>query len=213
MNEVKNIYQRIIAIMAEVDYIQKGEKKAGNIYKYVSHDAVSEKLHPYLVKHGVAVIPSVKSMTRDGNMTIACVTMKFVNIDNPEDFFISEGYGYGIDSGDKGPGKSISYATKYIMLKTFVLETGDDPDHEQDAVHIPDPKPVEKPKEPIPSSPPSPPKLITHEQHMQLLEELEEYDELHDRILKAYKIKNLEEIEWKGFDSLLQRIRKEKAKK
>ena len=36
----KNIYQRIAAAMAEVDYIQK-EKKNGMRYSIVSHDAVT----------------------------------------------------------------------------------------------------------------------------------------------------------------------------
>ena len=42
-----NIAQRINAVMAEVDYIQK-EKKPGMQYNIVSHDAVTAKVRPIL---------------------------------------------------------------------------------------------------------------------------------------------------------------------
>ena len=48
---------------------------------------------------------------------------------------------------------------------------------------------------------------------MELLQELEEHDDLQARIIKAYKIKDLEELEEKDFAKVLQGIRKEKAKK
>lgn len=147
---IKNIYQKIHAIMADIDYIQKGPKKAAGMYTYVSHDAVSEAIHPLLVKHGVVVIPSVKEMHQDGNRTSMIVTVKFVNIDKPDDCFVVESRGYGIDTGDKGPGKCMSYAVKYALLKTFCLETGDDPDDDQQAKFEPskqEAKPVvEEPK-------------------------------------------------------------------
>ncbi|HWY79563.1 MAG TPA: ERF family protein [Candidatus Sulfotelmatobacter sp.] len=136
---ILNIFQRINAVMKEVDYIQKGEKKVANQYRYCSHDQVSSALHGPMAKHGIVAVPTVVEMTQNGTMTIAKIQMTFVNIDNPQDWFSVAYTGYGIDSGDKGPGKAISYACKYAMLKTFCLETGDDPDHDQevkvDAVH------------------------------------------------------------------------------
>ena len=46
-------------------------------------------------------------------------------------------FGYGIDNGEKGPGKAVSYAVKYALLKTFCLETGDDPDRDAGTEHVP----------------------------------------------------------------------------
>ena len=57
--EPKNIYQRIHAIMADVDYIQKGEKTVDGQYRYVSHDAVSAVIHKACVAHGVVIMPDV----------------------------------------------------------------------------------------------------------------------------------------------------------
>ncbi|MFQ6007145.1 MAG: ERF family protein, partial [Woeseia sp.] len=38
------------------------------------------------------------------------------------------GYGVGFDSGDKGYGKAVSYAKKYMLLTAFNMVTGDDVD-------------------------------------------------------------------------------------
>ena len=61
----------------------------------------------------------------------------FVNVDKPEDRVEVEFFGYGIDPQDKGPGKAMSYAVKYALLKVFSLETGDDPERDN-IPHIPD---------------------------------------------------------------------------
>lgn len=124
-----NIYQRISAIMGELDYIQKGSAKVNGQYSFVSHDAVTAKLHPLFVKHGIVVIPTVESCVQEGNRTSIKLLVAFINIDVPQDSFQTAHYGYGIDPSDKGIGKAISYAFKYALLKTFCLETGDDPDN------------------------------------------------------------------------------------
>lgn len=131
METTKNIYQRILGVMADVSYVEKGEKKVNNQYKYVSHDQVNSVLHPAFVKHGIVVIPTVVSMNQDGNRTSVCLRTDFVNADNPNEKIDVISWGYGIDSSDKGPGKAVSYAYKYALLKTFCLETGDDPDQDQ----------------------------------------------------------------------------------
>lgn len=132
----RTLAQRLHAAMQEVDYVQK-EKRPGMRYSIVSHDAVTAKVRPVLVRHGVIYPVSVLSHTRDGNMTVAEVRVTFMNVDNPADRISVRAFGYGIDDQDKGPGKAISYAVKYALLKTLGLETGDDPDDDQDAEHRP----------------------------------------------------------------------------
>lgn len=140
MTEVKdlNIYQKIKCIMSEVDYIQKGNKTVNGQYRFVSHDQVTSKIHPLLVKYGVLVIPSVQNITQDNNRTSVMLQVVFVNADDPKDNFLVQFPGYGVDSGDKGPGKAISYAFKYAILKTLCLETGDDPDNDANALYEPE---------------------------------------------------------------------------
>ena len=58
------------------------------------------------------------------------MTIRFANIDAPSDFIDVPTFGYGVDQQDKGPGKAMSYAVKYALLKALGLETGDDADNE-----------------------------------------------------------------------------------
>lgn len=126
-----NIHQRLHACMGEVDYIQK-EKKAGMRYTIVSHDAVTAKVRPVLVKHGIVYYPVALSRSQNGNRTEIDLTVRFANIDEPTDHIDVVAAGYGVDDQDKGPGKAISYAVKYCLLKALGLETGDDPEEAQD---------------------------------------------------------------------------------
>lgn len=52
----------------------------------------------------------------------------FVNIDNPEETLKITTYGDGVDTQDKGPGKAMTYADKYALLKAYKIVTGEDPD-------------------------------------------------------------------------------------
>jgi hypothetical protein len=129
--------QRILSVMAELDYIQKGDARVNGQYRFASHDQVSAAIHPLLVKHGIAILPSVEEVTQEGNRTSVKLLMTFVNADDTKDCFASRFVGYGVDSGDKGPGKAISYACKYGYLKTFCLETGEDSDMDAKARYEP----------------------------------------------------------------------------
>lgn len=122
-----NVHQRLAAAMTEVDYIQK-ERKQGMSYTIVSHDAVTAKVRPVLLKNGIVYYPVRCEHSHNGNRAECSMTVRFVNIDDTADFFDVPTFGYGIDSQDKGPGKAMSYAVKYALLKALGLETGDDPD-------------------------------------------------------------------------------------
>lgn len=128
-----NIYQRMNGVMADVRYIQKREKAAKGLpYKYVTHDDVTGALHDAFVKWGIQTITDIVNRKQDGNRTEVDVVVSFINIDNPEDKVNVNSFGYGIDNQDKGPGKAISYATKMAYLKSFMLETGEDPEKDNE---------------------------------------------------------------------------------
>jgi hypothetical protein len=125
-----NVLQRLHAVMADLGYVQKTgrtAKEAGG-YTFVKHDEVTAAVRPLFVEHGIVSLPTVVDHHRDGNQTTLVVDVTFVNIDLPTDFVTVRAVGYGIDKQDKGPGKAMSYAVKYALLKTLSLETGDDPE-------------------------------------------------------------------------------------
>lgn len=137
--DARNIHQRLLDVMKEVEYIQK-DRAIGN-YKVVTHDAVTAKVRPALVKHGVIYYPQNLEFTQNGNRTEMKLDIKFVNAADPSDFILVPTLGYGIDAQDKGPGKAASYAVKMALLKALGLETGEDADDGSTALHEPAPKP------------------------------------------------------------------------
>ena len=112
MSEILNIHQRLHAVMQEVTYVRK-DKGGGLKYSIVSHDKVTAKVRPALVRHGVIYYPVNLRHSQNGNRTEVTLDVRFCNIDKPVDFIDVPGLGYGIDTQDKGPGKAISYAVKY----------------------------------------------------------------------------------------------------
>jgi hypothetical protein len=133
-----NIYQRINAVQKEISYLQKDKKVdtgGGRSYFALTHDKLVGELRGLLVKHGIATIPRIVSehldrhVNQEGKVsyfTQVRVTIQMNNIDDKADFCTIEAIGYGIDTQDKGAGKALSYATKYALLKTFMIESGDD---------------------------------------------------------------------------------------
>ena len=132
--EKMSLLQRLNAVQDECDYIQK-EKKQGMKYSIVSHDAVTAKIRPLMVKYGVLYYPVWMDLTQVGNRTQMKMTVRFVSINDSADYIDVVSAGYGIDEQDKGPGKAISYSVKYSLLKTLGLESGDDPDEDQVTTH------------------------------------------------------------------------------
>lgn len=146
-----NLHQRLHAVMMDVSYVQK-DRKVGT-YMVVSHDMVTAKVRPALVKHRVAYYPQSMEYVQNGNRTEMKVDIHFVNIDDRNDFIAVPSLGYGIDASDKGPGKALSYAVKMALLKALGLETGEDADDGTDQQHVAG-KPSDGLGEPAKKSPP-----------------------------------------------------------
>lgn len=124
-----NIYQRLNLVQQIVTYVQKN-KPSGMKYSIVSHDDVTHKVRKPLVEAGVIYYPIYIEYTQSGNRTEVKLDLVFQNVDDKEDQMIVACLGYGVDPSDKGPGKAVSYAVKYGLLKALGLETGDDADYD-----------------------------------------------------------------------------------
>ena len=131
-----NIYQRINAVRKAITYIQKDKSvsagPAGS-YRAVTHDAVTGMIRQHLVEHGIIIAPtlidSVFHAKEDGakqRLYSASYDVRFINMDAPDECVTIRIEAHALDNGDKAPGKAISYATKYAVLKLFNIETGED---------------------------------------------------------------------------------------
>lgn len=130
-----NLYQRINEIRKKVDYIQKDKSVStgGGSYKAVTHDQVTAILREHLIVFGVICIPTLaasKANDRVGDAKQfrydATYSFDFVNCDKPEEKLTIVIEAHAMDNADKAPGKALSYAKKYAVLKLFEIETGED---------------------------------------------------------------------------------------
>lgn len=130
-----NIYQRINEVRKEIDYIQKDKKVEG--YMALTHDTVTSETRKFFVQHGIVIVPHLlRSAVKDTGTTTskgtpfirleATYSFDFVNMDEPSDRFTVEIEAHALDHGDKAPGKVLSYAKKYAVLKVLEIESGED---------------------------------------------------------------------------------------
>lgn len=131
----KNLMQRIIAIRKACSYIQKDKSVStgGGSYKAVTHDAVTGMVRQHMDEHGVVswpvLVASVSQPKDDGAKQFryeATYDFFFANADEPADQICIRIEAHAMDNADKAPGKALSYAKKYAMLKLFEIETGED---------------------------------------------------------------------------------------
>ena len=134
-----NLIQKLIEAKKKVGYIQK-DKKVGEgslSYMAVTHDQVTAMTRDVINELGILVVPyEVSSETVLTTMTTgkgvpyvrfeAKYEVKFINAENPEEQLTVRITSHALDTGDKAPGKAVSYATKYAILKVLQLETGED---------------------------------------------------------------------------------------
>jgi hypothetical protein len=141
MSNNKNIYQRVLAVMGEISYLKKDAKVMS--YKAITHDKVVSSVRSHLIEHGIVIEQDlVHSEVLQGNKPIysARYSISFVNVDNPEDRLTVHHDAHAVLTDDKSPGKTNSYALKNAILKTFMIETGEN-DEESNKVETVQSKP------------------------------------------------------------------------
>lgn len=136
-----NLFQRINEVRKAIKYVQKDKSVstgASGSYKAVTHDMVTAMVRPAMVEHGIVCYPVlVESImnppTVDKDMNVAkqaryeaTYDFHFVNADAPEESLVIRIQAHAMDNADKAPGKALSYAKKYAILKLFEIETGED---------------------------------------------------------------------------------------
>jgi hypothetical protein len=85
-----------------------------------------------MIKHGLVIMPCDMEMQTEKTgkylLTKLVAEYKIVDVESGESELICT-VGQGMDSGDKGAGKAMTYAYKYAQRELFMIPTGDDPDH------------------------------------------------------------------------------------
>jgi len=143
-----NIYQRISAVMKDIEYLAKDDEVSTgkSSYRAVTEEKVTSAVRAALIKHGIVIVPVEQEHSRVdevvkvwnkydqredekiNRITTVNTRYRIQNIDDKDDFVIASSSGTGVDTQDKGVGKAMTYSFKYLLLRTFAIPTGDDPD-------------------------------------------------------------------------------------
>lgn len=162
-----NIYEKLVEVRKCVPYLQK--ENQGHQFKYVSSSQTLAAVREKMDEFGVLLVPTIldqclhtkwsnKDAGASEHMTEIVVQFTWINAENPEEQIVCRWYGQGLDTGEKGVGKALTYAEKYLLLKFFNVATDkDDPDafqgkQEQKCYDRQQPK--AEPKKSAPKNPP-----------------------------------------------------------
>lgn len=139
-----NIYEKMAKATEKINKVAKGltvETGKGKGYKAVSESDVLAAVKPIEAELGIYSYPASREVIEMGVITCKtqygdaqrrlisiATTYRFVNTEDSTDYLEVITYGDGVDAQDKAPGKAMTYADKYALLKAYKIQTGDDPD-------------------------------------------------------------------------------------
>ena len=124
---MKNLTLKLTKVMSAVGRIKKNGFNSFHNYAYVTEADILEALRGELEKEHVFIFNSVESITKENDLTTVVVNNIIVDGDSGENITVKS-VGVGQDKGDKGVYKAITGATKYFLMKNFLIPTGDDPE-------------------------------------------------------------------------------------
>ena len=110
-------------------------------YKAAGEADILASVKPIEAKYGVYSYPLEREIVESGTMERETqygksvqlymrirVVYRFLCVDDPTSYIDIVSYGDGVDPQDKAPGKAMTYADKYALMKAYKIITGDDPD-------------------------------------------------------------------------------------
>ena len=205
--------KKINEVMKNIEYLTKDDKVEFGTTKYkaISEEKVTTAVRDQLVKQGIVIIPvQQESENKELIRTEKSVNMltsvhtkyRIQNIDDVNDFIEVESNGTGVDTQDKGVGKAMTYAYKYMLLRTFAIPTGEDPDKISSAeTDSKLKKEIEEAQE----------KVISKEKEEALDKAIENRkisDDIVLQVLEKYGYSNTKEIKMKDYMKIVQEFQK-----
>ena len=138
-----SIYQRIPAIMREIDPLPKDRRNEAQKYSFRGIDDVYNLVHPVMAKHGVFMSCTILSdrteerQSKSGGVLIyRVINARYRFTTEDESFVETDVIGEGMDGGDKSANKAMSVGQKYAILQMFLVPTDDPKDPENDSPEV-----------------------------------------------------------------------------
>lgn len=140
----KNIHEAIAQVYDAVGYVQKRKSAGGLNYSFAGERDLIVALRPQMVNVGIymSVIAysdvdrrvGLTSGNKPTNITTLTATVRFTHAPSQTSVDV-QAIGEGSDSSDKSGNKAMTCAFKYALRQLFCIETGDDPDSDQNKEH------------------------------------------------------------------------------
>lgn len=144
-SEAALLYKKLAEVMGEIGNVPKDGKNQHFGYKFVSADAIADKVRDLLSAKSVAFFAAmvdrelveIRKVGKDGVITTTprwVITFEFTFADGESGAEITRRWLSEADStDDKGINKCATAAEKYFLLKTFVVTSADEPDADADS--------------------------------------------------------------------------------
>jgi hypothetical protein len=136
----------ILQVMKNVEYMTKDDQIGSGSYAYkaITDEKVRRIVREHMINAGLVIFQidinpdtsherweEVINQKGDKKMkhevfSECVITYRLMHTSGQ--YIDLKSLGHGVDSSDKSPGKAMTYAMKYILLNTFLIPTGDDPD-------------------------------------------------------------------------------------
>jgi hypothetical protein len=133
------IYEKMAAIMTDIDPIAKDRTNSQQGYKFRGVDDVYAAVQQIMAKHGVVSLPEVLDERTEDRVSNKGYPLIYRVLRIKYTFYAADGscvstvvIGEGMDSGDKASNKAMSVADKYSLLQAFKIPTVDPKDPEEE---------------------------------------------------------------------------------
>lgn len=134
----KSLVAKLCEVVAATERVPKNGWNDFHKYAFARESDIVEAIRGELAARHVFIFPTVASHERKEHttekgrktfLTDIIVNWMFVDGDSAETFTVSIP-GCGEDSGDKGFYKAFTGSEKYMLTKSFLIPTGDDPEND-----------------------------------------------------------------------------------
>ena len=161
MTEQKSLVAKLCEVMALIPRVEKRGENTFQGYKYAMEADLVDAIRPLLAERKVFVFPNVISHARTEHtaksgtryLTDIMVEWTFVDAESGEErkCIIP---GCGEDGSDKGVFKALTGSEKYMLMKSFLIATGDDPENDAGETAPPQAAPLPTRPQPAPTAQP-----------------------------------------------------------
>lgn len=147
------VYAKLNKVLSKIRNVEKSGYNSYFKYNYVKEEDLAEMIRPLMAAEGLAITFNATDFRELKNDCIAVLVTITIGDDSGATV-TCQAWGMGQDKGDKGIYKAMTGAVKYILFKSFLVSTGDDPEQHDKSQDTPKatekaktaPKPEEKQK-------------------------------------------------------------------